>query len=121
MKRPTASGDAARDAAGRLTTGSRVLADRITTGAAAWVRAGRRDDLTGIPAVLGCWGRLMTLAGAAYGLHAVLRAVPWGMWAATAVWCWKAWRAAAPRPTTTTSRTPERTAGSSRSRAPPST
>lgn len=93
MKRLTASPDVARDAAGRITAGSRILTDRITRGAGEWVRKGRRDDLTGISAVLGCWLRVGMLLGAAYGLYSAMRAMPWLMWAATTLWCWKAWRA----------------------------
>ncbi|MDT0381413.1 hypothetical protein RM572_21885 [Streptomyces sp. DSM 42041] len=93
MKRLTASGEAARDAFGRISSGSRILTDRITSGAGEWVRAGRREDLEGVAAALGCWLRAGLLAGGAWIAYRVLHAAPNLMWAATAVWCWKAYRA----------------------------
>lgn len=87
-------------AADRLATGSTLLTRRIANRAAAWVRAGRRRDLTGWKAVLGCWFRIALLAGAAYMAARALRAVPALLWVLGAVWVVAAWRAA-PRPAKT--------------------
>ena len=76
-----------------LTHGQRVLLARLTTRASAWVRAGRRTDLDGVAAILGCILRLALLAAAAYGAWWLLRRWPNILWAAVPLWCWAAIRA----------------------------
>ncbi|MFD8710388.1 hypothetical protein ACFV07_07925 [Streptomyces anulatus] len=76
-----------------LTHGQRLLLRRLTARAAAWVRAGRRDDLDGVAAVLGCVLRLAVLAAGAYGAWLLIRRWPSVLWVAVPVWCWAAIRA----------------------------
>ncbi|MBZ6250373.1 hypothetical protein KVH27_18555 [Streptomyces olivaceus] len=80
----------------RLTIGSRLIARRIGSAAARWVRRGRRHDLTGWRASLGCWARLALLALGGYLLWRLLRAVPNLMWVLTAGWIVASWRAGKP-------------------------
>ncbi|MFJ9234135.1 hypothetical protein ACIRJ3_04010 [Streptomyces anulatus] len=75
-----------------LTHGQRLLLRRLTARAAAWVRAGRRDDLDGIAAILGCIVRLAVLAAGAYGAWLLIRRWPAVLWIAVPVWCWAAIR-----------------------------
>ncbi|MEU0018032.1 hypothetical protein ABZ173_10215 [Streptomyces rochei] len=77
----------------RLATGSTATAHRLAARAAAWVRRGRRDDLTGWRAVLGCWLRLALLALGGYLLWRLVRAVPNLLWLLTTGWLVAAWRA----------------------------
>ncbi|MEV6437253.1 hypothetical protein [Streptomyces anulatus] len=96
---------AARTAtAQRLATGSSILVGRIGTRTAAWIRAGRRDDLTGLAAALGCIARAVLVAAGAYLLWRILRAAPALLWALVPAWCWAALRAA---PRTATEHPPE--------------
>lgn len=83
-------------AADRLAVGSLALARRIGTGACAWCARARRDDLTGIKAVLGNLLRAGLLVLGAYTLARVVRAVPALMWVLTAGWTVAAWRAGRP-------------------------
>ncbi|MCI4045116.1 DUF3742 family protein [Streptomyces sp. TRM75563] len=76
-----------------LTHGQRLLLRRITARAAAWVHAGRRADLDGIAAILGCVLRLAVLAAGAYGAWLLIRRWPAVLWVAVPVWCWAAIRA----------------------------
>lgn len=76
-----------------LTLGQRLLLRRLTARAAAWVRAGRRDDLDGVAAVLGCVVRLAVLAAGAYGAWLLIRRWPAVLWVAVPLWCWAAIRA----------------------------
>ncbi|MEU0157947.1 hypothetical protein ABZ154_03640 [Streptomyces sp. NPDC006261] len=76
-----------------LTHGQRLLLQRLTARAAAWVRAGRRNDLDGLAAVLGCVLRLAVLAAGAYGAWWVVRRWPSVLWVLVPVWCWAAIRA----------------------------
>lgn len=76
-----------------LTAGQRILIRRLAERAAAWVRAGRRDDLDGIAAVLGCVLRLILLGAAGYGAWWLIRRWPVTLWAAVPLWCWAAIRA----------------------------
>ncbi len=76
-----------------LTLGQRLLLRRLTARAAAWVRAGRRDDLDGVAAILGCVVRLAVLAAGAYGAWLLIRRWPAVLWIAVPVWCWAAIRA----------------------------
>lgn len=83
-------------AADRIATGSALIARRLATRTAAWVSAGRRHDLTGWRATLGCWFRIAILAGAAYIAARALRAVPALLWVLGAAWTIAAWRAGPP-------------------------
>ncbi|MGW4028226.1 hypothetical protein ACWEFL_02720 [Streptomyces sp. NPDC004838] len=85
----------ARTVAERLAIGSTIVARHRSEAIAAWISAGRRDDLTGWRAALGPTVRMLLLAGAAYAALALLRAVPWLMWLLTAWWLRAAWKAAA--------------------------
>lgn len=76
-----------------LTHGQRILIRRLAKRAAAWVRAGRRDDLDGVAAILGCALRLVLLGAGAYGLWWLVRRWPVVLWAAVPLWCWAAIRA----------------------------
>lgn len=80
-------------AARTLTAGQRILVRNLAERAAAWVRAGRRDDLEGVAAILGCILRLVLLAAGAYGMWWLLRRWPAILWAALPLWCWAAVRA----------------------------
>ncbi|WP_432111381.1 hypothetical protein [Streptomyces sp. YPW6] len=84
-----------------LTHGQRLLLRRLTTRATAWVRAGRRHDLTGLAAILGCILRAVLLAAGAYGAWWAIRRWPAVLWVLVPLWCWAAIRAipkAAPEP-----------------------
>lgn len=76
-----------------LTAGQRILFRRLAERAAAWVRAGRRDDLEGVAAILGCALRLVLLGAGAYGAWWLVRRWPVVLWAAVPLWCWAAIRA----------------------------
>ncbi|WP_327337385.1 hypothetical protein OG384_14895 [Streptomyces sp. NBC_01324] len=76
-----------------LTAGQRILIRRLTERATAWVRAGRREDLDGVAAILGCALRLVVLAAGAYGAWWLIRRWPVILWAAVPLWCWAAIRA----------------------------
>ncbi|MER5213687.1 hypothetical protein ABT063_24725 [Streptomyces sp. NPDC002838] len=80
-------------AADRLASGSAVLVRRLGARTAAWVARGRRDDLTGWRAALGCWLRLAVLALGLYALWRLVRAVPNLLWLLSACWTAAAWRA----------------------------
>lgn len=82
--------------AARVATGSAVVARHICRCAAAWVARGRRHDLTGWRAVLGCWCRLALLLFGLYLLWRIVRAVPALMWLFSGVWTVAAWRAGRP-------------------------
>ncbi|KAF2774646.1 hypothetical protein [Streptomyces sp. OM5714] len=84
--------------AGRIASGSAVVARRLASRAAAWVRRARRDDLTGVKAVLGCWLRLALLGLGLYLLWRLIRAVPNLMWVLTVGWLLASWRAGRPAP-----------------------
>ncbi|MFE7754306.1 hypothetical protein [Streptomyces sp. NPDC057429] len=84
---------AAQRHARTLTAGQRILIRRLADRAAAWVRAGRRDDLDGLAAILGCALRLVLLTAGAYGVWLLVRRWPGVLWAAVPVWCWAAVRA----------------------------
>lgn len=88
MTKPTAMQRKART----LTHGQRLLLQRLTTRVAAWVRAGRRTDLDGLAAILGCILRLAVLAAGAYGAWWVIRRWPALLWALVPLWCWAAIR-----------------------------
>lgn len=99
MKRTAAIWAARASAAQRLATGHAALQHRTLTALTAWVRRGRRDDLEGLAAALGCWLRLAILGAAGAGLFLLVRSRPRLMWILAALWVLAAWRAAAaPRP-----------------------
>lgn len=99
MKRAAAIWAARTGALQRLGSGHAALQHRTLTALTAWVRRGRRDDLEGLAAALGCWLRLAALAAAGAGLYLAVRTWPRLMWILTAIWAIAAWRAAAaPRP-----------------------
>lgn len=77
----------------RLADGSTAVARRLGERLAAWVARGRRDDLTGWRAALGCWLRLAVLTLGLYLLWRLVRAVPNLMWLITGAWTIAAWRA----------------------------
>ncbi|MCM1972306.1 hypothetical protein [Streptomyces sp. G1] len=77
----------------RLATGTSLLARRLGARTAAWVRTGRRDDLTGWRATLGCWARLAVLGLGCWLLWRLVRAVPHLLWLLSAAWTAAAWRA----------------------------
>ncbi|MFR9796154.1 hypothetical protein ACL02U_09660 [Streptomyces sp. MS06] len=82
----------------RLAAGSRTLAHRLGARTAAWIARGRRTDLTGWRAALGCWTRLGLVLLGLYALWRIVRAVPQLMWLLTACWTFAAWRAGRPTP-----------------------
>ncbi|MDT7847221.1 hypothetical protein [Streptomyces justiciae] len=79
--------------ADRLATGSAALRLRLTTAVQAWIARGRRDDLTGWRAALGCWARLALLGLAGYLLWRLVRAFPNLLWLLSTAWILAAWRA----------------------------
>ncbi|WP_405391074.1 hypothetical protein OG596_26400 [Streptomyces sp. NBC_01102] len=89
----TAEPTKAQRAARTLTAGQRILVRRLADHAAAWVRAGRRDDLDGLAAILGCVLRLVVLTAGAYGVWLLVRRWPNILWVAVPLWCWAAVRA----------------------------
>ncbi|MFJ8842961.1 hypothetical protein ACIRFF_08665 [Streptomyces cyaneofuscatus] len=94
MKRAAVIWAARTSTAQRLTTGSSILWARIADRTTAWIRAGRREDLTGLAAALGCILRALLVAAGAYLLWRVIRAAPALLWALVPAWCWAALRAA---------------------------
>ncbi|MEX3206061.1 hypothetical protein CQR58_010080 [Streptomyces acidiscabies] len=82
--------------AARLAAGSAALTRRLGARATAWVARGRRHDLTGWKAALGCWARLAALTLGGYLLWRLVRAVPGVMWMLTGAWAVAAWRAGRP-------------------------
>ncbi|MEU8473743.1 hypothetical protein [Streptomyces hygroscopicus] len=82
----------------RLARGSSIVWQRRSEALATWVRAGRRDDLTGWRAVLGPAARLALLGAAGWLAARIIRARPVLMWALAAGWLIAAWRASRPAP-----------------------
>ncbi|WP_228974976.1 hypothetical protein [Streptomyces sp. DH12] len=80
-------------AAARLTHGTTQLAQRLGQRATAWVRAARRDDLTGWQATLGCIIRAGLLLAGLWLLWRAVRAVPALMLLLVPVGLLAAWRA----------------------------
>ncbi|MFJ9029795.1 hypothetical protein ACIRQP_14930 [Streptomyces sp. NPDC102274] len=78
----------------RLWDGSTIRARRLADTVTTWIRKGRREDLTGFVAVLGCWLRVALVALGLYVLWRLVRAMPALLWLIVPVWCWKAVRAA---------------------------
>lgn len=99
MKRRLAIWAARTTAADRLCRGSALVWQHRADSLTAWVRAGRRDDLTGWRAALGPLLRLLVLGALAYVVWAIVRALPWLMWLLAGWWiraAWKAGKATAP-------------------------
>ncbi|MEU2801485.1 hypothetical protein [Streptomyces sp. NPDC007117] len=94
MSRAAAAWAARTVTAQRLTAGSHTLITCIGNRTATWIRAGRRDDLTGLAAALGCIARAVLVAAGAYLLWRIIRAAPALLWALVPAWCWAALRAA---------------------------
>ncbi|MFD4264052.1 hypothetical protein ACFWR9_42220 [Streptomyces sp. NPDC058534] len=92
--------------AGRIASGSAILARRLGTAAAAWVRRGRRGDLTGVKAALGGWLRLALLALGGYLLWRLVRAFPNLLWMLSAGWLVASWRAGRQTPVPAAEDTP---------------
>ena len=84
--------------ADRLTTGSAATTRRLAARTAAWIARGRRTDLTGWRASLGCWSRLAGLLLGLYLAWRLIRAVPNLLWLLSAAWTIAAWRAGKPLP-----------------------
>lgn len=84
--------------ADRIARGSAVVWERRTDAIAAWVKAGRRDDLTGWRAALGPIMRMVLLGLVAYAVWAIVRALPWLMWLLTGWWLRAAWKASRDAP-----------------------
>ncbi|MFD7774279.1 hypothetical protein [Streptomyces sp. NPDC059753] len=80
-------------AADRLARGSSILWERRTAALTAWIRKGRRDDLTGWRAAIGCWARLILVGILAWTVWSIVRAVPWLCGLLLGAWCRAAWRA----------------------------
>ncbi|MBX7464941.1 hypothetical protein K1Y80_02445 [Streptomyces sp. MAG02] len=80
----------------RLANGATLLGRRLVDRASAWVRAGRRDDLTGWQASVGCWVRLALLCAGLWIVWRVVRAAPALLWAMTPALGIAAWRAGRP-------------------------
>jgi hypothetical protein len=93
MKRRLAWWAARTSAADRLARGSFAVWEHRAAAFADWVRAGRRDDLTGWRAALGPLVRLVILGVVAYAVWAIVRALPWLMWLLAGWWIRAAWRA----------------------------
>ncbi|GGQ38505.1 hypothetical protein ACFFKE_32345 [Streptomyces mutabilis] len=93
MKRRLALWAARKSAADRLARGSATVWQRRADALTSWVRAGRRDDLTGWRAALGPVARLAILGVLAYAVWAVIRALPWLMWLLAGWWLRAAWKA----------------------------
>lgn len=83
-------------AADRLATGSTMIVRRLGDRTAAWVRRGRRDDLSGWRATLGCWLRLIAIALGGYLLYRLVRAAPLLLWFFSASWALTSWRVGRP-------------------------
>ncbi|MGW3110539.1 hypothetical protein [Streptomyces sp. NPDC001091] len=77
----------------RLATGSSIAAHYLAACATAWVARGRRKDLKGWKATLGCWLRLAMLLFGLYLLWRLVRAVPALLWLLSTAWVTAAWRA----------------------------
>lgn len=83
-------------AASRLVRGAALLARRVTDRGAAWVRAGRRRDLTGWQAELGVWLRAALLLAGLWILWRIIRAAPAVLWGLVVLLGLAAWRSGRP-------------------------
>ncbi|MEU9792897.1 hypothetical protein AB0E27_20105 [Streptomyces sparsogenes] len=88
--------DALVRAAERLVHGTDLVWQRRSEALAAWVRGGRRDDLTGWRAALGPAFRIAVLGAAGWLAARLVRARPAFMWVLAAGWLIAAWRASRP-------------------------
>ncbi|MFJ2675108.1 hypothetical protein [Streptomyces sp. NPDC087525] len=80
----------------RLWDGSTIQARRLFEAVTAWIRKGRRDDLSGLSAVLGCILRVLLVLVGLWLLWRIVRAMPALLWLIVPVWCWGAVRAVPP-------------------------
>ncbi|MFD3917331.1 hypothetical protein [Streptomyces sp. NPDC058603] len=78
----------------RVWDGSSLQARRLVDAVTAWIRQGRRDDLSGVAAILGCILRALLVLVGIWLLWRLIRAMPALLWLIVPVWCWKAVRAA---------------------------
>ncbi|MEU2313134.1 hypothetical protein [Streptomyces albidoflavus] len=85
-----------RPAADRLARGAARIGPALARRTVAWVRRGRRDDLTGLAAHLGTIARAALIALGIYLLARVVRASPSLMWVVAGVGLAAAWRAGRP-------------------------
>lgn len=83
-------------AAHHLWYGSIELAAKLGRRTAAWIARGRRQDLAGWRAALGCWLRFSLVLAALWLLWKIVRGFPNVLWLILPVWCWRAVRAAPP-------------------------
>ena len=88
--------DALVRAAERLAHGTELVWQRRSEALAAWVRGGRRDDLTGWRAALGPAFRLALLGAAGWLVARGVHARPVLMWVVVSGWLVAAWRASRP-------------------------
>ncbi|MYW48863.1 hypothetical protein [Streptomyces sp. SID161] len=79
-----------------LATGSALLARHLGRCATVWVARGRRHDLTGWKAALGCWLRLAGIALLLYGLWWLVRRAPALMCLLAGIWMTASWRSGRP-------------------------
>ncbi|MER7967699.1 hypothetical protein ABTX35_01550 [Streptomyces sp. NPDC096080] len=82
--------------ADRLARGTYLAARHRLDRTAAWIAKGRRNDLTGWKAALGCILRLLALLISLYLLARLIRALPALMWLLSGAWLVAAWRAGKP-------------------------
>lgn len=107
MRRRLAWWAARSGVADRLARGSYTVWERRAEGFAAWVRAGRREDLDGWRAALGPLLRLVLLGVLAYVVWALVRALPWLMWLLAGWWLRTAWKAGKDTPAAAVEEAPE--------------
>ncbi|MFR0354143.1 hypothetical protein [Streptomyces sediminimaris] len=82
-----------RRAADRLATGSAAVLRRLIASVQGWIARGRREDLDGWRAALGCWLRIALLGLGLYVLWRLIRAVPNVLWLLSVAWLAASWRA----------------------------
>ena len=75
-----------RPVVSRVGAGSGLLARLATVRVVGWCRAGHRDDLTGIVARLGVYGRTVVVAGGGYGAWVVVQGHHVVMWPLVGSW-----------------------------------
>ena len=75
-----------RPVVSRVGAGSGLLARLATVRVVGWCRAGHRDDLTGIAARLGVYGRAVVVAGGGYGAWVVVQGHHVVMWPLVGSW-----------------------------------
>lgn len=101
----------------RLWTGSGILARRIRRRITTWIAAGRRPDLTGWQAILGCIMRAALVLLAGYLLARIVRALPVVLWLLAPAWLIAAYRSV-PKPATAFADTAPTVLGEAREEPP---